>query len=196
MKNIKKSILKRKDFLVEKMIELIFLGGIFFMITHFAQKSYTNYTIDRENAGQLFAEFTELSNKRLYRTKRLFDVYMTPDTLDSYFSHRVKKYRDEYWDIKDEWNSKLSKNHLLIEMRFGNKFKKRFDTDVHSGFIKLNNNIYRISKKYLQPDVNLTAKDSLDFINYYQEFTVVLDAYYSDMKTAIIQGEIGKSKRN
>lgn len=138
MKKIFKSFLD-KDGLSQRLLLLSLGFGMTYFVRNWITGEFQKRQFDYEHGAQLqgseakaatkiFEETSKMSDKRLYRMRKLCWTmsYKRPEW-------SVQEQMDNYRKMLFEWNDNFNRNRALIQRYFGEDVKNEFTDVVHQG---------------------------------------------------------------
>ena len=179
-------------------INIFFTVGIgvfaFGTINTYIQVKDLSMREDKDRAQQVYYEISELINRRLYRFKKKIWFYNNPDTSLMSFKNRNIQLSNEYGEVLDSWNSQLSRNTVLLRMRFGKWSEEYFIDSVHNNFYRFHNRLNSIKQNYWHEPILHQKLDSLE--NAIKPFSIKIDSFNIYLVRAIEEGNVGESRIN
>jgi hypothetical protein len=122
------------------------LGYLFQNRTWDHQNHVTEAAAHRDAAFAVFEELSTLMDKRLYRM-RVFDTALASPTATD---QEIESAREDYRQVRYEWNDNLNRNLARVEAYFGSTVRTSIEFGVYEQFSELhhllNENLERRAK--------------------------------------------------
>lgn len=145
---------------------------------------------DRQTAERAFEEISEIMHTRFFRMQRLLWNYKNPQ-----YKKEREQLRADYRESIDLWNSNLSKNKYLIKLRFGERLRKQFETQIHDEFRTIHDLLF---VKFIRERENLDKSQFVDKLSKIesdiQSISENIEKLELAMLEAIEYGKIGRNK--
>ena len=128
-----------KEVLLGNVLNFLLIGLFTVIISNYfnrkisdLERDFEVLQYDRMTAESTFERISEMMNTRLFRMRQLLWHYQDPQ----YESER-EQLRVAYRAALDEWNSNLSTNASLMELRFGKEMREQYEKQIHEVFRNL-----------------------------------------------------------
>lgn len=185
-----------KEVLLGNVLNFLLIGLLTVIISNYfnrkisdIERDFEVLQYDRMAAENTFEGVSEMMNTRLFRMKRLLWHYQDPQ----YESDRGP-FRTAYYAALDEWNSNLSTNASLIELRFGKGMREQFENQVHYVF-------YAIHEQFIDAVRQSDGTEKAQFLlqlrpveSALKPLSDSIDEFNYAMLEAIESGNVGRNR--